>query len=101
MWDIQEFLYDMVSFDWCSKHIKTLAKVLRWLCLIAGIILIVAGIVMACAEAIDYGEWDEDATEKLLLSAIGVGVGVAGWISSLFIYGFGIIVDAREYARYK
>ena len=101
MWEIKEFLSALISFDYCSNHIKTLAKVYRWLCLIASIILIITGVVMAFAEAIYWGEWDEDATEKLLPSAIGVGIGVVGWISSLFIYGFGIIVDAHENALLK
>ena len=63
-----------MSFNNCGKQIKVFAKVLRWLAVIVGLIQAMAGLVS------------------------GIFLVIAGWIGSLFLYGFGIIVEAHETA---
>lgn len=72
-----------MAFENCGNQIKALAIVSRWIIVLAGIILAFVGL-----EAMIYGEF--------LLLAIGISLIVSGWIISLLLYGFGIIVAVHE-----
>lgn len=78
------------TFENCGQQLKTLAKVLRWLGVIAGLILFVVGLVQSGS-----GSSSEAAAGVAMLIA-GLMLVITGWIGSLFLYGFGIIVAANE-----
>lgn len=64
----------------------TVAKVLRWISVLPGVIVTFFGLY----DALGYND------TKYVSLVIGIALVVCGWISSLFLYGFGIIVAAHE-----
>lgn len=79
-----------MSFDNCGQKIKTLAKILRWVSIVAGAVLFIAGLVQSCS-----GSSYISATGTVMLIS-GLSLVFIGWIGSLLLYGFGIIVAANE-----
>ena len=79
-----------LSFDNCGQQLKTLSKVLRWLAVIAGLILAVVGLVQS------FSGYSAEAAAGIAMLIGGLTLVITGWIGSLFLYGFGIIVAANE-----
>lgn len=80
----------LLSFDNCGQQLKTLSKVLRWLAVIAGLILAVVGLVQS------FSGYSAEAAAGIAMLIGGLTLVITGWIGSLFLYGFGIIVAANE-----
>lgn len=79
-----------MSFNHTGRQLKTWAVVFRWLCIVVGLILTIYGVVQATSGR--YGQ--EAASVKTL--TWGLSLMVVGWVGSLALYGFGIIVAAHE-----
>lgn len=79
-----------LSFDNCGQQLKTLSKVLRWLAVIAGLILAVVGLVQS------FSGYSAEAAAGIAMLIGGLTLVITGWIGSLFLHGFGIIVAANE-----
>lgn len=80
----------MFSFNNCGKKIKITAEVLKWLALVAGLILTIVGIVNMTSSR------SAQVAAGTTMLIIGLTLVITSWIGSLCLYGFGIIVEAHE-----
>ena len=76
-----------MSFENCGQQIKNLAKALRWVLFIIGAGALIMGLLVFCDDGHEMG---------LVLMFAGLLSALAGWIGSLFLFGFGIIVAEFE-----
>ena len=79
-----------MSFHNTGRQLKTWAVVFRWLCIVVGLILTIYGVVQATS-----GRSVQEAASVTTLTW-GLSLMVVGWVGSLALYGFGIIVAANE-----
>lgn len=79
-----------MSFDNCGKQIKTFAKVMRWLMIVVGLVLLAVGLVQVLFD----DSWS--AVTGWVVLGSGAAAALVGWIGSLLVYGFGVIVEANE-----
>lgn len=71
-------------FDNIGAKIKSVAKIIAWIGIIAGVIY--GGVVM-----LDFGQIN--VITILAGLSIMVVIGVASWLSSLTMYGFGQLIE--------
>lgn len=81
-------------FNNIGSKIKTLAKVLFWLGLLAAIMVGVLEILQA------VGNTNNETSEKVTGILVGVGIIVGGfvvsWLSNFLLFGFGELIDSNQ-----